>query len=602
MKSLGKQLTMMLLISSLWIISMMAFADTDNASNPLVASLDQETSLPVYDNRFVVDQKIQSLQIMISTKNIQSVKILGPAGMEVLPLQNGAGVSWQQIDNLYGITIQHPAIGQWEIKGSMLAPPKVIIDSTLKMITPDFPNNLFRGETLSISAYLTDDNQRVTSKQILDEIQFTATLHNVATLEKYKIFLEGTKSSSVFRYDYTLQTLPGVYRLVIQASGLLFQRQLEQQFYLYDYPATISTTIVPDSDELLISVTLQSNVIDEGTCRFHALFTGRDGELTSTILRKIDDKKWQLYAPISDASHKVNLLLNAYTIDKRLVNITFPEVDIFEMFQKNIMDAKTSWEEKWKMFWQENQDAQLGSLFFFSPERMRENLLFVVNQDLPKEVMPLRNYPSDAQFLLKAWEPIMNTKPQTFADKIRAQELKDKAAEQALEAKKARIEKLKKAVPPPKPSPLRQWVLGILIVFIVLFIALVGALLWVFQKRKFVSAYQAMQNMMQVIKNQAKALKARIPVKTKAMPEEATQDVQESAQAATLSPASSEQVVLAESTQETVAEKVEPPDPPAESVEEATSQAAPLPAEISKEASAQAPLSEAPNQGQQPNV
>ncbi|HRE30978.1 MAG TPA: hypothetical protein PLD88_03295, partial [Candidatus Berkiella sp.] len=304
-------------------------------------------SLPVYNNRFVVDQKIQSLQIIISTNNIQSVKILGPTGMEVLPLQNVAGVSWQQIDNLYGITIQHPAIGQWEIKGGMLATPKVTIDSTLKMITPSFPNNLFRGETLSISAYLTDDNQRVTAKNILDETQFTATLHNVATLEKYKIFLDkSSKSSGVFRYDYTLQTLPGVYRLVIQASGLLFQRQQEQQFYLYDYPATINTTLLSDSDELLISVNLQSSVLDEGTCRFNALFTGRNGELTSTILRKIDDKKWQLYTPISDASHKVNILLNAYTLDKRLVNITFPEVDVFEMFQKNLMDIKTSWEEK----------------------------------------------------------------------------------------------------------------------------------------------------------------------------------------------------------------------------------------------------------------
>ncbi|HRE30979.1 MAG TPA: hypothetical protein PLD88_03300, partial [Candidatus Berkiella sp.] len=214
--------------------------------------------------------------------------------------------------------------------------------------------------------------------------------------------------------------------------------------------------------------------------------------------------------------------------------------------------------------------------------------------DLPQEVIPLRNYPTDEQILLKAWESALNTKPKSFVDKIKAQELKDNAAEQALAAKNARVEKLKQLVPPVKPSPLRQWVLGILIVFIMLFIALVGALLWVFHKGKFVSAYRTLLNLMQAIKNQAKAFKARIPTKANVIPQDAATDLQESAPATPVSTA------LPPTPADDISESM-----PAQIVmPESAEQAAPVSADVTKEeiSKDQAPLSETPDQGQQPNA
>lgn len=471
---------------------------SENAPSKLVSSLEHETSVPVHDNRFIVDKDIQSIQIIINTDDVQNIKILGPAGFEIMPLQNTPEVNWQQIDKLYAITLKRPAIGQWEIKGKMQATPKIIIDSTLKMITPDFPNNLFRGETLSISAYLTDNNKRITSNEILSQTQFFATLHNIATLEKYKIFLsdEEARPTGVYRFDYALQTLPGVYRLTIQATSLLFQRQQEQQFYLYDYPATYTAKVIADTDELLIEVDLQSAILDEPTCHFSALYMGKDGDISSSRLTKIGDKKWQLFEPITDATYRMNLLLNAYTIDRRLVNITFPDVDVFAMYQKNLTDVKALWDAKWETFWLANQLQQIDTLLPFSREKNQESWLFEVNQGLPKDAIALRKYETFEQSLLKAWEPVIfGNKNQALIDEMNAQAAKDKAIKEAKEAKEAKqaaaIAKAKEHEA--KMAPWRKLLVGLIVVFGLLFIGLIAGALWVFKKEKVLAIFNQLR-------------------------------------------------------------------------------------------------------------
>ncbi len=502
------------LAAATWMALLCVFCLTSNATSTtiekteisapsaLVSSLEHETSVPVHDNRFVVDKDIQSLQVIINTDDVQSIKILGPGGIEILPLQNNESINWQQIDKLFAITIKKPAIGQWEIKGKMLATAKIIVDSALKLITPDFPNNLFRGETLTISAYLTDNNKRVMSKEILSQTQFFATLHNVATFEKYKIFLtdDETKPEGIYRFDYDLQTLPGVYRLSIDVMSLLFQRQQEQQFYLYDYPATFTTKIISDTNELLIEVDLQNTILDEPTCRFTALYMGRDGEMSSVPLRKISDTKWQLFTPVSDATHKMNLLLNAYTIDRRLVNITFPDVDVFTMYQNNLSDVRSLWAERWRIFWQQNEDRQLSFMLGFSKDKILERLLFSVNEDLPKSAIPLREYPTYQESLLKAWEPfIFAPKPITLVEKLSAP-VSEHQAVKALEPNKGVVALPVKATPIvaatkplPMPSPWRKWLIGLFVVLVILFIGLLLGIVWVFQEAKMRALYAKVQ-------------------------------------------------------------------------------------------------------------
>lgn len=568
MGSLGKRLVEALGIGLFCAVCASAIAvpaeaqkNPENASSTLISSLERETSLPVHDNRFVVDQNIQSLQIIINTDNVTSIKILGPAGKEVFPLQNAPGVTWQQIDKLYGITLEKPEIGQWEIKGSMQAIPKVIIDSNLKMITPDFPNNLFRGETLAISAYLTNNNKRITTPDLLDQTQFFATLHNVATLEKYKIFLtdEETKPQGVFHFDYELKTLPGVYRITIQAISLLFQRQQEQQFYLYDYPAMYTTKVVSDTDELLVEVTLQSPILDEPTCRFNALFMSNDGEISSTRLAKIADKKWQLFMPISDATHKMNLLLNAFTIDRRLINITFPDVDVFAMYQQNLTDVKTLWAEKWRLFWQNNQSEQLGYLFGFSKEKFLEEWLFLVNNDLPVDAVPLKQYPTQLQSLLTTWEPIIyDIQPKTLVDKIKVEQAKEKAIAQAKEnvAHKAKSLAAAKPVVHQAPvSPWRKWVIALLVVLVLLFLGLLLAIAWMFKPAKVQAIYQGMVQTLQAIfiklkglVSQLKALKSRLPGKAPVPSEAAPATTETQSAEATTAPTPNTESAPAEVT------------------------------------------------------
>jgi uncharacterized protein (TIGR03503 family) len=479
-------------------------SDEGKASSSFAQLLDSRSSLPVVNNHFVVDKDVTEIEIILTTDKFDSLKLLTPEGKTLIPSQTMPNITWQRIEKMYAIKVQNPIPGQWEVQGSMLTRPEVAVTSSLEMITPLFPNNFIRGETLALSAYLQENGQRIISGDLLKNMQITATLQNIATSEVYKIYLKEDEKihleslRGLFHYNYHLESLPGIYILNIKAVGLLFQRERQQQFYVYDYPAKISTNVSAVDDKIQVDAVVASPVLDVSTCQLSAVFHNTDGSAQTLIFDKKDATNWQLIMPYNSDIDRMTITLAGFTKDSRSVQVVFPIVNIEALYEKSYYTLQQSLELKSQKTWEKVQDQVIASLLPFSIEKQRENLIVAMNPFDDPELAPVRQYTTFEQDLLQTWQSFLfpktadeilglltdTAKPKSTVltpEQIKANELAQ-AKEKAQQERVAAYEHKKKIM------------IRVLEGICFIFVLILGALIWIVLAPKRQKKVKAEQN------------------------------------------------------------------------------------------------------------
>ncbi|MGD9590962.1 MAG: hypothetical protein AB7V32_00410 [Candidatus Berkiella sp.] len=456
-------------------------------------AMNTKSSLPVTHNRFVVDKGAREIQILLTTDDFKSIELLSPMGKIIIPFQGKENnVSWQKIDKLYAIKVQAPFAGLWQIQGNLQSYPEVIVTSSLDIVTPVFPNNLIRGETLALSVYLEEDGKKLTQGEILDSTQMTATLQNIATSDTYKIYLNeddksGLKSAKgLFSFDYRLNNIPGVYRLDILVTGLLFQRERHQQFYLHDYPATLQTIVDAQNDEMQVKAKLTSSMLDAPTCQLSAVFQNVDGSAQTILLDRKGADTWMLRVPASPDITRMSVVLAGYLKDARPVQIAFPDVNISPIYHQAYDELEQNQLLKSNQAWQRLQTQAIEAIIPFSISKQMEQYLNDANLFDEPAVKPLNNYRTPLQSLLEQWVPkLFASQEELWMNRFSA----DATGQKTEISKKQRKSKLEKAkianakakaqkIAQAKLAQKKKWMLVIFAVACLIFIAVAIGVVW----------------------------------------------------------------------------------------------------------------------------
>ncbi|MBN9287300.1 MAG: hypothetical protein BGO43_15525 [Gammaproteobacteria bacterium 39-13] len=453
-------------------------ASEPDISSTFGQSLATKTSIPVKNNHFLVDSNVKEIQILLTTNAPQTVQILSPGGKTFMPFKKGENYVWDRIENLYAIKIPTPTEGQWEIQGTLLAEPQVLITSDLDMIIPSFPNNMIRGENLTLMGYLQEKGQRLTNSDFLKQTQFIARFNNVATNDVYKIYLI-PKANGIYRYDYHFELLPGVYRLDIEAIGLLFQRERQQQFYMYDYPGIVSSKLSKFGDEMNIQVFLFSPLLEIGTCELSVLIHRTDGSFESMPIKKSSDGDWKIDVPVDESIDILSIIMVGYTKDARQVEVTFPKIDVAQFFRASQVESRQINDAKSKKFWRELFEQQVAHVIPVTQEKINEWILEDISPFKGTELMPLSEYPTYNQTLLDAWEPIIFPKNNEAEENQESLPLVAKAPIQAKSSTQMTTQQVAKPAPMPHTtSPKRKLLIGIFIALAILFLICLVMTIW----------------------------------------------------------------------------------------------------------------------------
>ncbi len=221
------------------------YEQTDNAEQleriflHLFEKTTQRDAVPLVDNTFLVDDSIMELTLLVfKPKGARPTEVVEPGRKKYTLARKPAYVKWQSEKSYDLITISHPKAGEWSINAQTDPDNRVMIVTNLQIQTNRIPNNLFAGETLNISLFMTNNSKKISDDDFLQFISFSA---RQLDPNKKRWFLHdnglrGDKEAHDGIYNVQVRkTLEiGKNQFIFQASSETFQREINHSILVHD--------------------------------------------------------------------------------------------------------------------------------------------------------------------------------------------------------------------------------------------------------------------------------------------------------------------------------------------------------------------------------
>lgn len=255
--------------------------------------------VPLTNNHFDIDSSIEEFTALIFRGTSgRETQLIAPSGAVITQAvaDNQDNVRWHHDLNFDLITVSGPEAGEWSVDADVDPDNRVQILSDLKLSVSGVPANLFSGAPIDMSIALVNEGEVVTEPAVLQltDISMQVTAPDGRTGSKLLSDPENLPPEGVFRETMSRLSMPGEYRIEVNAIGRTFQRRQVLTAVLAE-PLKVETEPFPDQQRVLITVTPQGDSIDTGLSRIIAKIASPDG---SSVIQNMEysapDQKWVL--------------------------------------------------------------------------------------------------------------------------------------------------------------------------------------------------------------------------------------------------------------------------------------------------------------------
>ena len=221
------------------------FEQTDSAEQleriflRLFEKTTQRDTVPLVNNTFLIDESIHELTLLVfKPENAPPAIIIEPDKKEFQKNNKPEYVKWQSETHYDLITVKHPKTGEWSINAQTDPDNRVMVVTDLQIQTTRLPNNLFAGETLNISLFLTDNNNKITDDNFLQFISMSVMQKEP---DKKRWFLHdnglrGDKEAHDGVYSIGINKTLAIDKnqFTLLASSETFQREINHSVIIHD--------------------------------------------------------------------------------------------------------------------------------------------------------------------------------------------------------------------------------------------------------------------------------------------------------------------------------------------------------------------------------
>ncbi|CCU72017.1 hypothetical protein TOL_1593 [Thalassolituus oleivorans MIL-1] len=255
--------------------------------------------VPLTNNHFDIDSSIEEFTALIFRGTSgRETQLISPSGAVITQAvaDNQDNVRWHHDLNFDLITVSGPEAGEWSVDADVDPDNRVQILSDLKLSVSGVPANLFSGAPIDMNIALVNEGEVVTEPAVLQltDISMQVTAPDGRTGSKLLSDPENLPPEGVFRETMSRLSMPGEYRIEVNAIGRTFQRRQVLTAVLAE-PLKVETEPFPDQQRVLITVTPQGDSIDTGLSRIIAKIASPDG---SSVIQNMEysapDQKWVL--------------------------------------------------------------------------------------------------------------------------------------------------------------------------------------------------------------------------------------------------------------------------------------------------------------------
>jgi hypothetical protein len=182
-------------------------------------------SLPIAENRFVVDASVTEMTLVLfRDEDASPTRIIEPGGRPLGWERRSEDVRWDHERGYDLITITRPAAGTWAIDATADSDNRALIITDLRLETTKLPPSVAAGSAARVDIELTDGGRRIDSRAILKKTAFAARVNGPAGSSQ-DIEVDRTDVAGRFSASIPAFAEAGRYEVVVAASAPTFARE-----------------------------------------------------------------------------------------------------------------------------------------------------------------------------------------------------------------------------------------------------------------------------------------------------------------------------------------------------------------------------------------
>nr|WP_248290940.1 TIGR03503 family protein [Pseudoalteromonas arctica] len=185
----------------------MMLPSTSNATSEekitLLQRVGQQNEIPLLENRFRIDYKIDEITLLFFRKpGAPAVVLVKPDGSKYYAISARKDDNLQWFDELsYDlITIKNPMPGPWQVVGSILPKSKIVVLGEIELQVEPLPALLFRGETVKITGQILNDGEPIQASLFRDVVSLNVDFISTNNSD-FANFGAGTQNVAEFKDD-----------------------------------------------------------------------------------------------------------------------------------------------------------------------------------------------------------------------------------------------------------------------------------------------------------------------------------------------------------------------------------------------------------------
>jgi uncharacterized protein (TIGR03503 family) len=293
----------------------------DTESFTLLQNLPTKNQIPLFDNRFRIDEQVEEITLLLFRRpGSASVVLVRPDGSKLhYNTAREHDVSWHDAASYDLIKIQQPMPGPWQAVGSLLPGSRVMVLTEIALLVDPLPQQLMVGETVKVTARLLNGGEPINAKEFRDvlslEVIFVSTnkpdldnfgrgIVQVAQFRDDGKGYDERARDGVFTGEFQLRFAPGEWLPKYIVRTPLYTREIEQAaVMLAPAPIVPDIKMAPALSEALTDEAPQSHqivfkVTDPAIDSQSILLQGRirypNGEIADFSLNEVGDARRQL--------------------------------------------------------------------------------------------------------------------------------------------------------------------------------------------------------------------------------------------------------------------------------------------------------------------
>ncbi len=244
-----------------------------------------QNEIPLLDNRFRIDSKIDEITLLFFRKSgAPAVILVRPDGSKYFATDSVKNPNLDWFDELsYDlVTIKKPMAGPWQVIGSILPDSRIVVLGEISLEAEPLPSMLFRGETIKITGKILNDGEPINTNLFRDVVSlnvdfvstnnenfanFGAGIQEVAEFKDDGRGFDEHPKDGVFTGEFTLDFPAGEWTPELYVATPLLQRRIVQNTIEVHEPPFVTEVALAeqDADEHLLTINIDPSIVKPET-------------------------------------------------------------------------------------------------------------------------------------------------------------------------------------------------------------------------------------------------------------------------------------------------------------------------------------------------